>query len=108
LSLNYEQQGDVKKEDDADYIGSVFCALLGDQHDAQVAFHKISFMIPKDPVKPYWATTCLEIKVQLVGCKGEMCALLEFRSKLRCPKSFIRRINGWWIKTLSGISILLA
>jgi hypothetical protein len=82
LPLSYEQKGTMEEKDDVDSIGGVFCASLGDEHDAQVGFHEISSMIAKDPIQPYWARACPEIEVQLVDCKRGIHALLDFGSKL--------------------------
>jgi hypothetical protein len=68
LPLSHEQGDDIE-DDDEDCVRSVFCASLGDEHDAQVGFHERSSMIAKDPIQPYWARACLEIEVQRVGCK---------------------------------------
>jgi hypothetical protein len=72
----------MKEEDNVDSIGCVICASLGDEHDAQVGFHERSSMIAKDPIQPYCVRACLEIEMQLVDCKGDIHALLDFGSKL--------------------------
>jgi hypothetical protein len=82
LPLSYEEGGNVEEEDDVDCVGSVFCASLGDPNNPQVGVHEKSSMIPKNPIKPYWARACPEIDVQLVGCKGEIRALLDSGSEL--------------------------
>jgi hypothetical protein len=52
LPLSHEQGCDIE-DNDEDCIGSVFCASLRDEHDAQVGFYETNSLIAKDPIQPY-------------------------------------------------------
>jgi hypothetical protein len=96
LPLSHEQGGNIE-DDDEDYVGSVFCASLEDEHDAQVGFHEQSSMIAKDLIQPYRARFCPKIEVQLVDCKEGIRALLDFGSELNLMSKELYERGQWMI-----------
>lgn len=74
---------------------NVFCASLGSQIDVRMGFNEKNSMNLKDSIKPYWLRACTEIKVQLVGYKGEILVLLDCGLELNLMSKKLYERSQW-------------